>query len=308
MPESRSPALAASSVARALDVVGDGWTLRILREAFRGARRYSQFEASLGVPKAVLAKRLARLVADGVLEQIEYSTAPVRHEYRLTEMGLDLWRIMLTIWHWETTWDPTPIGSRPTLVHLECGHECRPYSACDHCGSAVGLDSIARLPGPGAGPETLRIGRHQRRMNSRTRMDKGVRTMRSQAVQTTGDRWSPRILACFFRGLTRFNEIQADLAIPPSTLTQRLNELLEIELVERRPAATPGREEYALTRKGLDKYPLTLQLMRWGDRWLDGGKGLPVLMQHHACGQIFHADLRCSHCHGILTRTGIRLT
>lgn len=307
MSVSSSPP-AASSVARVLDILGDGWTLRILREAFRGARRYSQFETNLGLPKAVLAKRLARLLEDGVLEQRPYSSAPLRHEYRLTEMGLDLWRIMLAIWHWETTWDPTPIGLRPVLLHLTCGRECYPYSACDQCGASVDLDTTTRLPGPGAGPETLYIARHQRRMNSRSRKEKSARTVRSQTIQTTGDQWSSRILACFFRGMTRFNEIQAEIAIPPSTLTHRLNELLEIELIERRPGATPGREEYALTRKGREKYPITLQFLRWGDRWLDAGKGAPMLLKHQTCGQVFQTDLRCNQCHGVLTRTNIRLS
>lgn len=309
MPVQAERQIARSSAARALAIVGDGWVLRLLRESFRGVRRFSDFHARLGIPKAVLSKRLAHLVSSGMFYLQEYQRTPVRHEYRMTEMGLDFWRVMLTMWDWETTWDPDPAEMRLKLVHLDCGHEIRPVTACSHCAEPVKLADVSRRPGPGNGVETMLAPRSRRRMNTTSYVSLGDHALRSQIIQTLGDRWTPMVLVCIYRGCRRFNEIAADLQIPTFILAQRLEELVALEVIERRRYQDfPPRDEYVLTAKGKAQYPYTLQLIRWGDRWLCGDKGPPLLTVHEPCGQVFHAELRCDHCGEILRRERLKLS
>lgn len=96
------------SVARALEVVGERWTLLILRDAFLGVRRFDDFQRSLGVARNVLNARLQRLVEHGLLERRRYQERPERFEYRLTEMGLDLLPVIEALMRWGDRWLPSP--------------------------------------------------------------------------------------------------------------------------------------------------------------------------------------------------------
>lgn len=88
------------SIARALELVGERWTLLIVRDAFLGLRRFDEFQDSLGVARNVLAERLNRLVGEGILERNAYSERPPRFEYRLTEKGRDLAIPLLALMQW----------------------------------------------------------------------------------------------------------------------------------------------------------------------------------------------------------------
>lgn len=112
-----------------------------------------------------------------------------------------------------------------------------------------------------------------------------------------GEPWSPLILRDVMVGIRRFEQIQADLGISRKVLTQRLKWLVECGVLERRQySARPPRHDYILTEKGRDLCDLLLVMARFGDRWLDGGAGPPVIYRHRTCGHIAHVDLRCSHC------------
>ncbi|HEY6319771.1 MAG TPA: helix-turn-helix domain-containing protein [Acidimicrobiia bacterium] len=125
------------SVARALSVVGDRWTLLVLREAFFRTRRFEDFQARTGAPRPVLAERLRSLVDDGVLERRQYSDRPDRFEYRLTEKGVDLYPVLVSLLRWGDRWmsddDELPI----TLRHRGCGQIVQPELACPGCGEWV---------------------------------------------------------------------------------------------------------------------------------------------------------------------------
>jgi DNA-binding HxlR family transcriptional regulator len=88
------------SIARALEVVGERWTLLIVRDAFLGLRRFDEFQESLGIARNVLASRLARLVEEGILERVRYSERPERFEYRLTPKGRDLHVALAALRQW----------------------------------------------------------------------------------------------------------------------------------------------------------------------------------------------------------------
>lgn len=124
------------SIARALDVVGERWSLLILRDAFYGVRRFDDFQRDLGVARNILTDRLAKLVREEVLERIQYEQRPPRFEYKLTQKGRELLPVLLTMMHWGDRWssdDSPPV----TLTHTTCGHDTHGVLTCAHCGEEL---------------------------------------------------------------------------------------------------------------------------------------------------------------------------
>jgi DNA-binding HxlR family transcriptional regulator len=118
----------------------------------------------------------------------------------------------------------------------------------------------------------------------------------ARTLDVIGEPWSPLVLRDVWAGVTRFEQIQEDLGISRKVLTERLNHLVEQEVIERRPYDRRPRFEYVLTEKGAELVDLLLVMAGWGDKWLAGKAGPPVLYRHHVCGEISHVDLRCAHC------------
>jgi DNA-binding HxlR family transcriptional regulator len=120
----------------------------------------------------------------------------------------------------------------------------------------------------------------------------------ARTLDVVGEPWSPLILRDVFVGIRRFDAIQADLGISRKVLTERLNWLVESGVLERQEySSRPPRYEYVLTEKGTQLCDILLVMVRWGDRWLAGEAGPPVLYRHHDCGAISHVELTCSQCH-----------
>ncbi len=137
------------SVARALSVVGDRWTLLVLREAFYRTRRFEDFQARTGAPRPVLAERLRSLVEDGVLEKRQYSDRPDRYEYRLTERGIDLYPVLVALLRWGDRWMADDAELPITLRHRSCGQIVQPELTCPACGERVtARDMEALTPEP----------------------------------------------------------------------------------------------------------------------------------------------------------------
>ena len=116
-------------------------------------------------------------------------------------------------------------------------------------------------------------------------------------LSRAGDTWTFLILREAFFGVRRFDDMLKNLSIAPNTLTDRLKRLVAHGILEKRPYQ--GRRplfEYRLTEKGLDLYPYIVMMIQWGDRWLDEGKGPPLLLIHKSCGQVSHPVLRCDKC------------
>lgn len=137
------------SIARSLSVVGDRWTLLILRNAFLKVRRFDDFQAQLGITRHLLADRLAKLVEMGVFSKVPYQERPLRHEYRLTEQGRELYPVLLALVAWGDKW--LDGGKGPPLLyrHLRCGHTFRPTMSCSECGEALDAREVAPMAGPG---------------------------------------------------------------------------------------------------------------------------------------------------------------
>jgi DNA-binding HxlR family transcriptional regulator len=118
----------------------------------------------------------------------------------------------------------------------------------------------------------------------------------ARTLDVVGEPWSPLILRDVFVGVSRFDQIQADLGISRKVLAERLNHLVAHGVLERRPYDERPRYEYVLTDKGFELVDVLMVMVSWGDKWLAGKAGPPVLYRHHACGEIGHVDLRCANC------------
>jgi DNA-binding HxlR family transcriptional regulator len=124
------------SIARTLQLIGDRWTLLILRDAFRGVRRFDGFAEDLGIARNLLADRLARLVEHGIFEKVPYNERPLRYEYRLTERGLDLSPALVAFMRWG---DKHLAEAEPpvVLVHRRCGHPLDQVFVCWECDQTI---------------------------------------------------------------------------------------------------------------------------------------------------------------------------
>ena len=147
----------ACSVARTVSVIGDRWTLLILRDCFRRIRRFDEFQSRLGITRHLLAERLKKLVRQGVLRRVAYQERPKRYEYILTQKGLDLHPIMMSIVHWGDVHMSDERG-RPVLhQHKNCGHTFDPVMTCSVCNEPLSAKEVHVHPGPGADSSKLAL-------------------------------------------------------------------------------------------------------------------------------------------------------
>lgn len=140
------------SLARTMAVVGDRWSLLILRDAFLRVRRFEDFESSLKIARRVLAERLAHLVGQGVLAKLPYQERPVRYEYRLTEKGLALYPALIALVHWGDHYYADENGPPIIHRHRTCGHDFRSVMTCGACGEALDPRDVETRPGRGRRP------------------------------------------------------------------------------------------------------------------------------------------------------------
>jgi DNA-binding HxlR family transcriptional regulator len=137
-------------MARTVSVIGDRWTLLILRECFLRTRRFEGFQSALGITRHLLAERLKKLVRYGVLRRIPYQESPKRYEYILTQKGLDLYPIMMAIVHWGDTHMADERGRPLVHLHRKCGRPFDPVMVCSECGEPLLAREVDVHPGPGA--------------------------------------------------------------------------------------------------------------------------------------------------------------
>jgi DNA-binding HxlR family transcriptional regulator len=137
------------SVGRALQLVGERWTLLILREAFFGVRRFGQLARNLNIPRPTLSSRLRMLVDVGLLERVPYSREPERHEYRLTAAGRDLFGAVVALMRWGDEHLPNPNGPPIVLRHNGCGQIADARLICAHCGDEITAQNVTPEPGGG---------------------------------------------------------------------------------------------------------------------------------------------------------------
>lgn len=155
------------SVARTLSVVGERWTMLILREAFIGRRRFDELQQGTGVARNILSARLRDLVANGILDRTRTEGENRRVEYRLTKKGLDLYPVLIALMRWGDTWLCDESGPPMSLIHRGCGAKTSPEMVCSHCGERLGareVVAVPRRPAPHHARRPDRIGAERKRV------------------------------------------------------------------------------------------------------------------------------------------------
>jgi DNA-binding HxlR family transcriptional regulator len=137
------------SIARSLELIGERWTILIIRDLFLGLRRFDDFQRSLGVSRGILSDRLDRLVESGILERRLYQERPERYEYRLTDKGRDLWPITVGLLKWGDRYYAEN-GPPRVILHRGCGGEVTERLRCAKCGADLTARDVEARPGPGA--------------------------------------------------------------------------------------------------------------------------------------------------------------
>jgi DNA-binding HxlR family transcriptional regulator len=133
------------SIARALSVVGDRWTLLLLREAFLGAKRFEEFHDNTGAARHLVAARLNQLVDHGLVERVQYHDRPARFEYALTAKGRALYPVIISLLAWGDEWMADGRGPSLVVVHESCGATVTPELRCASCGETVVADDTRHL-------------------------------------------------------------------------------------------------------------------------------------------------------------------
>jgi DNA-binding HxlR family transcriptional regulator len=137
------------TVARAVDLFGEGWTLLIMRQACVGTRRFEDFQRELGISRNILTLRLNKLVDDGLLSPVEYQQRPVRHEYRLTDKGRDVFPILAAMAAYGDKWLVGDEGTPLILHHTTCDRDMHAVTTCSECGAPLDVHDVRYRRGPG---------------------------------------------------------------------------------------------------------------------------------------------------------------
>jgi DNA-binding HxlR family transcriptional regulator len=136
------------SVAQCLEVVGEWWSMLIVRDLFLGITRFEDFHQRLGISRNILNQRLEHLVEHGVVDRVAYCEHPVRYDYRLTDKGKDLWGVLTAMRQWGDRW-AAPAGAPLELVHTGCGQVAHVVGACSACAEPVSRRDMRAVSGPG---------------------------------------------------------------------------------------------------------------------------------------------------------------
>lgn len=274
-----------------LDVIGDRWILKILQELHFAPGRFDQLKSALKISRGTLSNRIDDLVGHGLVKRTPYQDTPPRFEYRLTDKGSDTAPILHTIRRWDRTWAAGVADSRQQ-IHGSCQQVFQPTLGCSVCKSAIRARDIAYTAGPGAAEKAPSLTRRPRR---RSTPDSTAPSL--SAADILGDRWTALVLSSAWFHLRRFSDMQRALDIAPNILTRRLNHLSQHGIFARHQyQQRPARAEYILTEKGFDLYPMTVALLQWGDRWIAGDNGVPIILTHKPCGEHLKATLFCRAC------------
>jgi|SRR5665213_373796 len=162
------------SIAAALEVVGERWSLLIVRNVLLGLRRFDEIQGNLGIARNVLQTRLTRLLDHGVLEKVAYQQHPPRYEYRLTEKGLDLWPTIVALMQWGDRHAMLAAGPPVLLEHRDCGGAVDEHRLCEKCGARLSVRDVRAQAGPGASADHPLVMRSTSSAPSRAMRERGT--------------------------------------------------------------------------------------------------------------------------------------
>ena len=290
-PVAPSNAVAANAllvaVRQSADIICDRWSLSVVLAAFLGASRFNDFVLQTGVTGSLLTARLRRLETAGIIMKVPYSRRPVRHEYRLTNMGSEFYAVVVEMVRWEQRWFPDHTNPVFQLVRNRSSQFLLEPPACKACGKPVSARDV-----------TLKISRallqrmpEKQTVQRRSTIDRGsepfAKALLGISLDILGDKWSIEIINCAFLRVHRFREFRNHIGIAANILTDRLNRLVGAGFLRRGDARTkmptPG---YWLTEEGLSFYPVLLRMQDWADTWITDRYRSPVALIHRPCGHV----------------------
>lgn len=278
----------------------------VLRECYFGIKRFELFKEMLGLPRTTLTSRLRNLTNMGLLRRVPYTSRPPRYEYVLTDLGLDLYTVMLALMTFGDKWLADHRGKPLQLVHRTCDKPCSAVVICSECKTEIQPHRVSYRDGPGAGTRPVPISTATRRSTDPTALERRRPSSVARALQVIGDRWSFMIIREAFFSIRRFDDLQTRLGIAPNILTDRLQRLVASGVFRRVQYQTgPDRYEYLFTDKGKDLFGPMIAMLRWGDKWLADGKP-PLILTHQDCGKDFEPRVACSQCSGALVAQEMR--
>ena len=280
-------AIASSALNHGLIALGDTWTSAVLMGAFTGINQFDLWIERLGIPRATLANRLARLIDMGLMRRRSYGERPARQGYRLTQTGLQLYNHVLMFWVWERRWGHRRAALPAKLVHRSCGQSFTPVLACAACHDKTTLGDLTltlqvnpvlleRASGAG------RAGRVARSDNS----GMGMRV----------DRWSLLIVSAVILGCHHFDQLVHVLGISSSVLARRLTGMAQSGLLLYQNDTQDNRRSvYRLTSASRDLFGYLVCLSSWASHhYLNQPSSIRPL--HKACAKTFVPEVLCSSC------------
>ncbi|MBK6289948.1 MAG: helix-turn-helix transcriptional regulator [Gammaproteobacteria bacterium] len=295
--------LTRSPIARALAVIGDRWTMVVLREMFSGATRFGELAAATGASRATLTKRLRAMVDNGLLYQSPYQTRPPRFEYRLTVKGSALYDTALAAWAWESRWTQAARRNLPMrLTHRSCGHRFTPVAVCGRCGTAISIRDIRFRAGVVSETQQEYLNDGSLRRSSTFSVAAGTGSgMFLHFIDVVADHWTPLVLAATFMGLRRYDELRRELGVATNILAHRLKLLVEAGVLQPQPGRAGARRlEYRLTDKGRELIVPTLAIHLWSMEWMPADSEPSMKLLHSCSARPLKMRMECNRCHGAL--------
>ena len=285
-----------STFSAALDIVADSWTILLIRELFIGSTTWGEFTEHLNISPATLNKRLKQLLDAGCIVK-DSKPGSRTTSYLLTESGVDLFPFLVSAREWQLTWDERTIAYTTPWIH-DCGTPLRCRSICSSCDRHVLWDNLffegieeTQLKG------MFKMAQRHFRASSNDVLDLRSGDKLPKSIQVLGDRRACQVLAVMYRGCDRFESIERLSGLHPATISERLSKLQVLGLIHTRLYQTnPNRHEYMLSPAAHQWFETTIQLLQWGDKWLEHQDLHRVSLKHNCGEQNLHAHVICLHC------------
>ncbi len=300
-PEAGVPA---SSLRRALRILGDPWTMLILKEAFNGERRFSGFQRKLNIPKQTLSLRLAHLCQEQMMYRRQISAEMRTLHYALTAKAFDLQDAMYSIWLWHEA-NSEDVAVLPfDIIHRPCGHRLQATFRCTRCHEPAISQSVTIEPSQPEQRDCEPRDRLSRRNDGAVTAAGTTDGDRMVAASLVGDKACNEILYLLSQAPAHLTAIAERLDLGLAVVRSRLDKLRQLGLVAENRVGR--RLIYSVLPKADGFFPLMISIADWGDRWCNDGLPPPEL-RVHSCGELLNARFSCNHCGSWITRDTVKI-
>ena len=293
------------------NVICDRWSLVTLLLAHAGTSRFTEFRERSGMANRQLTARLTLLESQEILVRLPYTRRPLRYEYHLSHMGLELFDVFASMARWERQWHPAEGHAEMLIEHLDCGAKAvQPRMHCAYCAEVIVARDVAfKVSQKEVEAMPTKNTPYRRSGAGVAGLAPNEKAPLAHAIEIFGDKWSIEIIVCAFLRVRNFGGFQAQTGISTNILADRLARLVELGVLRQAEADDPGHRKgtYVLTEKGIDLYPVLLALQAWADDWLRDRVRSPVKLVHSRCGQALRLRVCCGQCGGTLARGNSRL-